>query len=440
MNDDSSASLSSIYHRPQEVSGSAPRGTSPPSRAAILKARLRYAEKGVRTSPANTEKKKPVLKGWQTLATTDPRRIHAEFNDRTLPDYDGVLMPTGTKHSRWVLDEDIPGQVERLEEALGVQLRGTSTEVWTQSDHLQIHFSCPEGTEIRNSVGKNVGDGFEGIDIKGEGGLVLLPPSAGYRFANRLPTAAAPPELLRWATGRRKKVPQVSAQEPQGDDPANEAGPIYKGTRHNSLTQRLGRYHDGARTLEELTQIALEINTRECVPPIGSPGDNDSIEDVHRIAKWLYTKTPCCPRGKPDPEFEELLEEANRIWYERFLLSGDNKSTIRETVRAFLGSIAKRREVRTVVVGTEKVRVLVFAESVRELESLTRSSTRAVSDHLCQLKEDGLLVELHSPQAGRTTYGLVTGARWRNTPHQSFSVETRSGGLIGAVTLPRAVV
>ena len=37
----------------------------PTSRSKILKYRLRYAEKGVLTSPANTARKKPVLEGWQ---------------------------------------------------------------------------------------------------------------------------------------------------------------------------------------------------------------------------------------------------------------------------------------------------------------------------------------------------------------------------------------
>lgn len=400
-------------------------------------ARLRYAEKRVPTSLADTKKKKPVLKGWQTLATTDPRRILAEFNDHTLPDYDGLLTPTGAKYRRLVLDVDRLSDVDRLEEKLGVKLRGISTEVQTPSGKLHVHLLWPEGAEIRNSVGKHVGDGFEGLDIRGEGGLALLPPSAGYSFANSLLMAPAPQEFVSWAKGRRKKMPRVSAQESQEEAPASGAGPILKGARHSTLPQRLGHYHDGVRTLEELTELALEINARECVPPIGSPGDDDPIEDVHRIARWLHTKSPCRPRCTPDPEFEKLLEEANRGWYEQFLLSGDNRSSIRDTVRAYLGSIAKRREVRTVVLGTEKARILVFAESTRELAELTRSSDRAISEHLCQLQQEGLLVVLHRPPAGRTTYGLLPAAQWRISPHQRFSVDEKRGGLIGTDSLMR---
>jgi Bifunctional DNA primase/polymerase, N-terminal len=384
------------------------------------------------TSPADTKRKKPVLTGWQALATTDPRRIHAEFNDRSLPDYDGILTPTGAKYGRLVLDVDSLSDLERLEEKLGVKLRGTSTEVETPRGGLHVYLLWPEGAEIPNSVGKQAHDGFEGIDVRGEGGLGLLPPSAGYRFANSLPTAPAPPEVISWASGRKTKAKRVPTQQE-----GSEEGPIFKGTRHNTLAERLGRYHDGERTLEELTELALEINARECVPPIGSPGDDDPIEDVHRIARWLHNKTPCHPRSKADPEFEKLLEGANRGWYERFLLRGDSKSTIGETVRACLGSTAKRREVRTVVVGKEKVRVLVFAESTRELAELTRSSDRAVSEHLRQLQVEGLLVVLHRPPAGRTTYGLLPAAQWRISPPQRFSVDNKRGGLIGTDTLMR---
>jgi Bifunctional DNA primase/polymerase, N-terminal len=438
--DDSLASSAIIrgYHDLRQVSSEAP--PKKPTRSALLKARLRYAEKGVPTSPANTKKKKPVLTGWQALATTDPRRIHAEFNGRSLPHYDGILTPTGKRYRRWVLDEDIPGQVERLEEALGVKLRGTSTEVRTQSDHLQIHFSWPEGAGIPNSVGKHVGDGFDGIDVRGEGGLVLLPPSAGYSFANGLPTALAPPELVEWATGRKKGGGAHPADGNESRVPVSTdvAGPpIPYGSRWSTMHSIAGRLHDGTRDLGQLTDDLEAINAARGQPRFGDH-HTDRPDEVARIARLVYNTKPCRPPGgKGDPEFEELLEGANRGWYERFLLRGNSKSTIRETVRACLGSTAKRREVRTVVVGKEKVRVLVFAESTRELAELTRSSDRAVSEHLRQLQVEGLLVVLHRPPAGRTTYGLLPAAQWRISPHQCFSVDRKKGELIGTDTLLR---
>jgi bifunctional DNA primase/polymerase-like protein len=55
-----------------------------------LRYRLRYAEKGVRTSPADVRNKKPHLKGWQEKATTNPQQIVAESN--VWPEA-GILTP-----------------------------------------------------------------------------------------------------------------------------------------------------------------------------------------------------------------------------------------------------------------------------------------------------------------------------------------------------------
>ncbi len=431
------------FHGPRQLSRSAPRDGNHPNRSTILKYRLRYAAKGVPTSPAKTKEKRPALKGWQALATTDPRRIHAEFNDRTLPDYDGILTPTGAKYGRLVLDVDSLSDLERLEEAIGVKLRGISTEVQTpRGVSMHVHFLWPDEAEIPNSVGKHARDGFEGIDLRGEGGLVLLPPSRGYRFANALPTAPAPPELVEWATKRKKEAapPAKNGSESRrGPASANVAGPpIPYGSRWATLQSIAGKLHDGTRNLGQLTDDLEAINAARCLPRFGDH-PTDRPDELTRIARLVYKTDPCRPRGKPDSEFEVLMEQANRGWYERFLLGGDSKSTIRDTVRACLGSIAKRREVRTITrMGGEKVRVLVFAESTRELELLTRSSACTVSNHLRQMQEEGLLVVLHRPPAGRTTYGLVPGAHWFITPHQPFSFLGRSEALVWTDKVLRA--
>ncbi len=39
---------------------------------------------------------------------------------------------------------------------------------------LHFFFRCPEGAGIRNDAGKKLGPG---LDVRGEGGYVLLPPS-----------------------------------------------------------------------------------------------------------------------------------------------------------------------------------------------------------------------------------------------------------------------
>ena len=90
----------------------------------MLRYRLAYAEKGIPTSPADVANKKPELTGWQEKATADPRQIHMESN--RWPD-SGILMPMGTRGGQWMLDFDTLEDLSRLEEDLGVRLRGTTT-------------------------------------------------------------------------------------------------------------------------------------------------------------------------------------------------------------------------------------------------------------------------------------------------------------------------
>lgn len=80
------------------------------------------------------------------------------------------------------------------------------------------------------------------------------------------------------------------------------SGPIPKGQRHTLLPSALGKAHDRERTLEEFTELALEMNERLCVPPIGSPGDDDPIEDVVKMAEWVHARPTCLPQGKRAPE------------------------------------------------------------------------------------------------------------------------------------------
>jgi hypothetical protein len=99
-----------------------------------------------------------------------------------------------------------------------------------------------------------------GIDIKGEGGMVLAPPSRkgdkAYRWLNQLPIAEAPQWLLDLIREGRERVSKAGddsglgrseperADAPETDDPENEDAPIEK-TRlalevipHNGDTDR----------------------------------------------------------------------------------------------------------------------------------------------------------------------------------------------------------
>jgi hypothetical protein len=368
------------------------RRTGHPTRSQNLRYRLRYAEKGIRTSPADVGKKKPHLKGWQDKATTDPQQIIAESNAWPAA---GILTPTGEQDGRWVLDVDSLQDLARLEEALGVRVRGISTEVRTQRDHLQIHFSWPEGADIRNSVGKNVGDGFEGLDVRGQGGLALLPPSDGYSFANDLRMVGAPPVLVEWARSRKKSA--AAGPEPtQGragsrwDQNLSDEGLVLKGSRHRALIGFLGRMHDGTRGMQDLIALGHKFNSEKCSPPIGSPGDDDNASDIEKGARWVHSKPRCNPSREADPELEELLQAASDLWYAE-QLRGGGRSKQRDVARACLLSASLHYEMLTVEVEGEERRVATFSDSLRQLAEVANTSHMSVKRALKDLVAVGLL-------------------------------------------------
>lgn len=162
--------METTVHNITRPAGPEPHSTRTPTRSELLGYRIGYAEKLIPTSPADVAKKKPHLKGWQRRATTSRQQINAESN--AWPGA-GILTPTGSRygpHGRWVLDVDSFEDLARLEEMIGAGLRGISTEVRTQRGRLHIHFRWTEGADIRNSAGKKLRDGFEYLDVRGEGG------------------------------------------------------------------------------------------------------------------------------------------------------------------------------------------------------------------------------------------------------------------------------
>jgi hypothetical protein len=354
--------------------------TPRPSRSLLLRYRLRYAEKGIQTSPADVANKKPHLKGWQKKATTSPQQITAEAN--RWPDA-GILTPTGRAYERWVLDVDSFEDLVRLEEILGVQLSGISTEVQTQNGHLQIHFSWPEGLDVRNSVGKKLKDGFEGLDVKGEGGLILLPPSAGYSFANDLPMVEAPPELVEWATSRTRSQRRGDDTQRRREVDAGEGEIVEEGGRNDDLFDRCRAWRDAGLSPEEGEAKALAYNEKWYRPAL-------SEAEVVRTAQSAYSRPP--QRRGPDPEAERIGEAAWRNWWEELVPHG-GRSKLRDSARVLLENALEHPNVVEVVTEDGEVRkALVSSISYRQGGPRAGTSHMSFGRAMKKLEEAGKLL------------------------------------------------
>jgi len=353
-----------------------------PQRSKVLRHRLGYAEKGIMTSPADVEKKKPHLRGWQEKATTDPRRIHMESNRWSRA---GILMPTGKKNRRWVFDVDELEYLPKLEKELGIQLRGTTTEIVTPSGGLHLHFLWPEdeGPDLRNSVGKTIKDGFEGLDVRGEGGQVLLPPSAGYSFGNQLPSVEAPPELVEWVrnrSSRRREKEGGQSSRPRVEVPEGE--PVLEGGRNNALFWGCFDKRQEGASPAEVEGWGLAFNLARCVPALD---EAEVIRTAGSAASY-----PVRRKGV-SAEVEEIIENAWRDWFEN-MLSGGGRSKLRDCFRVLLEFGGRFGEFIEVIVEGEIRRAVAVSVSARQGALPAATSHMTFSRSMRRLVEAGAVI------------------------------------------------
>lgn len=143
------------------------------SQATTLECALEYAAHGIPVFPCGVDKRPLTPHGFKD-AITDPETIRQWWAQ-----YPAAMigMPTGPASDVFVIDVDRHGQVdgEASLKALEAQfgpLPSTKSHA-TPSDGRHLIFQYPVGREVRNTASK-IGPG---LDVRGEGGYVILPPS-----------------------------------------------------------------------------------------------------------------------------------------------------------------------------------------------------------------------------------------------------------------------
>jgi len=277
-----------------------------PTRSLKHRAARRFGAK-IPIFPCKADKT-PYTQHGHLDATTDPRRINAWWN--RYPNANPAT-PTGERSGFFVLDVDLEawgaGSLEALETAHG-ELPTTYT-VKTGGGGLHYYFRLPERTEIRNSAGKL---GL-GLDVRGEGGYVLLPTSTTegtYEVLENHPMADAPAwlvEALREPHSSRSGG-TGGTREPTAIFADNDGPPIVEGTRDDTLARIAGKLHDGTRSLEALAAGLWRINEARCQPPLPE-------RQVLKIARSIHIRPPCNPAPATTPETVEALAEIEaELW------------------------------------------------------------------------------------------------------------------------------
>jgi len=234
--------------------------------SALLAAALDFAAAGMPVLPLAG--KVPRNRGGLTSASDDVLVV-AEWW-RRWPDAN-VGVVTGTRSGYVVLDVDGAAGLRSLAELERRHGKIETAQVLTGSGGRHYWFRAPAG-ELRNSAGA-LG---EGLDVRGEGGYVVAPPSVHesgnvYRWTRELEHAVAWPEwLIADANERRNGKAAV--------------GEIVEGTRDATLTSFAGSMRRRGMT-EPAILAALRVENERCRPPL-------SERDLERIARSVAGYAP----------------------------------------------------------------------------------------------------------------------------------------------------
>lgn len=169
-------------------------------KTSMVEVAIAYAECKIPVFPCQGDKKPYTSHGFKA-ATTDAALIKDHWGKWPAA---MIGVPTGTASGFWVLDIDAPksqadgngyASLRELETEHGI-LPSTRRQM-TPSGGMHYFFRIPkDGRPIRNSAGK-VGSK---IDVRGDGGYIIIAPSANgsgaYSFVEESPIADAPDWLL----------------------------------------------------------------------------------------------------------------------------------------------------------------------------------------------------------------------------------------------------
>ncbi|HET7325984.1 MAG TPA: bifunctional DNA primase/polymerase [Nocardioidaceae bacterium] len=194
-----------------------------------LTAALAYAARGWRVIPIPPGTKHPAIPAWQTAGTTDTGRIRHWW---TQAPTHGIGIVTGTDSRLFVLDIDVAGDkqgdesLHELEQAYGPL--PPTYEVITGTGGRHLYYRWPSsGHVIRNSASGALGPG---IDVRGEGGQVLAPPTIhpnGRPYAHEASSPPDPADPPGWLVALLTPTPATPTPQPQIAPQSDRPGDLW---------------------------------------------------------------------------------------------------------------------------------------------------------------------------------------------------------------------
>lgn len=218
---------------------------------------------------------------------------------------------TGGASGVWVLDVDPGPGGENVVAALEAEHGGIppTWAVETGGGGLHLWFAHP-GSGVPTSAGR-VGPG---LDVRGEGAYVVVPPArhrAGGRYAwaaawrpGLVPLAPAPDWLLALARAAPAgMVPPGAPPKGVGVGGNHPGGPIAEGRRNATLARLAGSMRRRGFGEAAILAALLEENAARCVPPLP---EAEVSRVAHSVAR--YAPGPALPDPPAPPRSGGFVE------------------------------------------------------------------------------------------------------------------------------------
>ncbi len=268
-------------------------------REAICHQAMELARAGKRILPVGRDKR-PLVKDWTQSASSDVKQVKEWWGK--LPDAN-IGLVTGETNGFFVVDLDRHGgpdgvQVfETLCREKGVDIK--THKVGTPSGGQHLYFRYPtDGTKVTNKTSL-----LPGVDIRGDGGMIIYPPSCNgqgvaYTVLEDAEPAIPPAWLLEMVTSPAPGTPKVAdhAGSTRVDYDVEKNVPYLNKVIENAVSQMEAAY-TGNRN-DTLFKCAVSV-----APYIAS-GQLEELEafaPLHEVAKL---------KGLDDGEINAVLDSA----------------------------------------------------------------------------------------------------------------------------------
>lgn len=252
----------------------------------------KYVSSGLAVIPICPGQKIPLEKNWSKL----PIPSHSDLERWFQNSRNNIGIRTGKISGVFVVDVDVKGNGALTLSTLEKQYSSLpeTIRIETPSGGFHLYFLLPENATVRNSAKTKLGTG---IDIRGEGGQVLAPPSTigGQEYLSdgdegpelREKIAHAPQWLV-------EKCQELNAPKSTGSVIAFSELIHVEGHRNSALSSIAGAMRARGCTEETILGALRDENNAHCVPKLR---DSELISIAASYANY-----------EPSPGFREMWQ------------------------------------------------------------------------------------------------------------------------------------